>query len=194
MSVPSLLAKELERFTTSWPKEFTDGQIGDLQFGDTKGVSTTHMLIEMLDDWYRALETPTTSIRIIFLDFSKAFDRVNYHKLMKQLELLGTPPFLLKWCAAFLSGRMQSVKIGNYVWPPLRIHGAVPQDAIFGIDWFVIMIDDLKSHPLYIYVGDTTPFKIINDRSESTMQQTTIAVTEWTVKNDMRLNSQKLTK
>ena len=59
---------------------------------------------------------------------------------MEQLELLGTSPFLLKWLAAFLSGRKQ---IGNYVSQLLHIHGAVPQSAIFGMDEFVIMIDDL---------------------------------------------------
>ena len=82
-------------------------------------------------------------------------------------------------CSLF-SGRKQSVKIGNYVSQPLHIHGVVSQSAIFGMDKFVIMIDDLKSpypHPLYKYVDDTTPLEIINGRPKSTIQKMINAVT-----------------
>ena len=53
VSLTSLLAKELERFVTSWLKDIVDHQIGYLQFGNQRGVSTTHLLVKMLDAWER---------------------------------------------------------------------------------------------------------------------------------------------
>ncbi len=97
VSLTSLLAKELERFVATWLKEAIDTKIGYLQFGNQRGVSTTHMLVKMLDSWGKALDEPNTAVRIVLLDFAKAFDRINHHKLLDKLESLGTPTTMLRW-------------------------------------------------------------------------------------------------
>ena len=74
VSLTSLLAKELERFVAEWLKKIVDPQTGYLQFGNQRGVSTTHMLVKMLDTWGKALDMPNTAVRVVFLDFAKAFD------------------------------------------------------------------------------------------------------------------------
>ena len=46
----------------------------------------------------------------------------------------------------------------------LQLNGAVPQSAISGMDAFVIMIDDLKTHhDLYKYVDDCAPFEVVEN-------------------------------
>ena len=54
------------------------------------------------------------------------------------------------------------------------------------------MIDDLKAyHPIYKFVDDSTPFEIVNKNTVSTIQESIDQISEWTCKNDMRLNAQK---
>ena len=57
------------------------------------------------------------------------------------------------------------------------------------------MIDDLKAnHPIYKFIDDGTPFKIVHKDTVSTIQESIDQISEWTSQNDMRLKAQKLTK
>ena len=161
VSLTSLLAKELERFVVSWIKQVTDDKIGDLQFGNAKGVSTTHMLVKILDAWQKAVDKPNTAVRIVFLDFAKAFDSINHNLLMEKFSSFGVPPILQKWIAAFLHNRCQRVKLGDVISKPLILNGAIPQGAIIGMEGFVVMIDDLDApHPIFKYIDDSTHLRL----------------------------------
>jgi len=52
------------------------------------------------------------SARVLFVDFSKAFDRVDHTAVINQLIELGIPGSVVKWFASFLINRQQRVKIG----------------------------------------------------------------------------------
>ena len=58
-----------------------------------------------------------TYVRIIALDFSKAFDLINHEILLAKLEANGVPPNVLRWMASFLLDRTQCVKIGKHTSP-----------------------------------------------------------------------------
>ena len=192
VSLTSLLAKELERIITPWLKESFAYQTDHLQFGNQQGVSTTHMLVKMLHLWHKALDESNTAIRIVFLDFAKAFDRINHNKLLDKYESLETPPTILRWLYSFLQGRTQSVKLGNKISAPKTINGAVPQGAILGLECFTTMIDDMTAeHPVYKYVDDSTPFEILKCNSVSTLQGSINTIQQWSRTNDMRLNAKK---
>ena len=168
VSLTSLLAKELERIITPWLKESFAYQTDHLQFGNQQEVYTTHVLVKMLHLWHKALNEPNTAVRIVFLDFAKAFDRINHNKLLDRYESLETPPTIIRRLYSFLQGTTQSVKIGNKISAPMTINGAVPQGAILGLECFTTMIDDRTAeHPVYKYVDDSTPFEILKCNSVS---------------------------
>ena len=48
---------------------------------------------------------------LILLDFSKVFDKVNYSKLLLQLQFHGIRNATLRWIQAFLSYRQQKVVV-----------------------------------------------------------------------------------
>ena len=79
-----------------------------------KGSSAVDALVEIVHKWYEATDTlGTYYVRILLLDFSKAFDRINHDILLEKLRLCGLPPHLLRWKAAFLLDRTQRVKVNN---------------------------------------------------------------------------------
>ena len=51
--------------------------------------------------------------RILLLDYTKAFDLINHHVLLKKLEVLYVPGLLIQWVKSFLTNRMQQVRVGK---------------------------------------------------------------------------------
>ena len=127
------------------------------------------------------------------IDFSKAFDRIDHNILIHKLQLLNVPAILLNWCADFLLNRQLRVKLGQdkSSWRP--IHGGVPQGTKLGPLFFLVMINDLKCNlPLYKYVDDCTMYEIVSRSSpSSTLQSNIDTISDWTERNNMRLNVSK---
>lgn len=71
-------------------------------------------------------------IDVIYLDFSKAFDRVSHIKLLFELECLGVKGSLLAWFRSYLTGRRHKVVIDNESSDFLLVTSGVPQKSILG--------------------------------------------------------------
>ena len=74
------------------------------QFGCTVRRSTTHALIKLTDEWFKASERSHNFIRILFLDFSKAFDFINYNVLLQKFLDYKFPPNIIIWSLFFFTG------------------------------------------------------------------------------------------
>ena len=55
--------------------------------------------------WYEATDKLNTYVRVVMLDFSKAFDLINHHLLIEKLKVNGIHPHVLRWMATFLLDR-----------------------------------------------------------------------------------------
>ena len=74
---------------------------------------TTHSnFLCCLADWTREVDRENYIV-VIYLNFSKAFDRVPKRRLLYKLQRLGVRGSLIKWIESFLSDRTFSVKVGN---------------------------------------------------------------------------------
>ena len=191
ISLTPLLAKELERFVAKWIREQTTSD-DPLQFGNRQKVSTTHMLVELIHTWAKALDEGKR-VQTVYLDFTKAFDKINHTILMSKYEKDGIDPALLKWLASFLSERQQCVKIDHHISSILTINGAVPQGAILGLEAFCRMIKDMRSSlPIYKFVDDSTISEVLPKKPEESRLQSAIDDTvQWTKDNGMHINAAK---
>ena len=68
-----ILAKLFESIVLKWVDNIIIPQIDDKQFGGMAVTSTTDALVEMLHKWYKATDEPGTTVRVLFLDYSKTF-------------------------------------------------------------------------------------------------------------------------
>ena len=68
-----------------WILEDIGHQIDPKQFGCLRGVSTTLCLLDMFHSWLSKLDAGGCSLRIVLLDFCKAFDRINLNVLITKL-------------------------------------------------------------------------------------------------------------
>ncbi|CAB4023617.1 Hypothetical predicted protein, partial [Paramuricea clavata] len=88
ISLTPCISMAMEEFVTEWILEDIAHKIDHKLFGVTKGTSATLCHLDMFHNWLLNLNTPGQYLRICFLDFSKAFDRINLNILVTKLVLL----------------------------------------------------------------------------------------------------------
>ena len=177
ISLTPVISKVLERYVYQWLLDLILHKIDKFQFGALRGSSTTHALIQLIHDWAEHTDDSKLNnyVRILFLDYAKAFDRINPNILIDKLLKLGIPSYILTWIISFLTDRKQRVKLRDVTSDWMDIWGNVPQGTLLGILLFLIMINDLKvDGPSAKFVDDTTLYdlatctnNIINDRLQT---------------------------
>ena len=110
-----------------------------LQSGFRPGDSTTNQLILITHKIYEALEQGK-GVRMVFLDISKAFDKVWHRGLLLKLERLGVRDPLLKWFRSYLTGRKQQVIIDGQSSDWRQIEAGVPQSSVLGPLLFLFIL------------------------------------------------------
>ena len=114
-------------------------------------------------------------VRVLFIDYSKAFDLIDHTILVSKLKQMGLHNVLIRLVAAFLSDRKQRVKLGQLKSCWLPINGSVTQGSWLGPLLFVLKINDLQFPPeqslCHKYMDDTTLSEILNSFNESQMHE-----------------------
>ena len=102
------------------------------------------------------------SVRTLFVDFTKAFDRVDHTLLLNKMITLGAPPLLVEWMFSFLKGRYHRVKIQGHSSDWIGSNAGMPPGTWLGPLSFIVMIDDLKIACLtHEFVDDVTLTEIL---------------------------------
>ena len=108
---------------------------------------------------------------------------------------MSLPALLVRWMAALLIDRQQSVKIGDTVSNIGYPNGGVPQGTLSGPKKFLVQINDLQTPcPIFKYVDDSTVFDVCNNTSVPRLQESAVVITDWSRRNDMRILLEKLKK
>ena len=96
------LSKTFERIVLDWLLEYVDKHIDWSQFGGRKGSSCNHYIIDMITFilYNQDLKEPK-AVLAAMVDFEKAFNRQNHHKLITKLHEMGVPGWLLNITIGF---------------------------------------------------------------------------------------------
>ena len=79
----------------------------------------------------------------IYLDYEKAFDKVDHRLLLLKLRKYKVHPALVDWIQSFLEERTQIVVINGHHSRPSKIVSGVPQGTVLGPVLFIIFANDL---------------------------------------------------
>ena len=133
---------------------------------------------------------------VVYIDFSKAFDKLDFSILMKKLKRFGITGKVGKWIMSFLMGRKQCVIVnGNKSTPTLVLSG-VPQGSVLGPLLFILFMTDIDKDVQYSfsssYADDTRIMnKIANIEDIYHLQNDMNAMYRWSETNNMVLNDLK---
>ena len=188
ISLTCILAKVAERVLVGHLSKYIIPKIDTRQFGAIKNCSTTHALVSLLHQLHAAADSGKPS-RLLLIDFSKAFDRIDINILTAKLMSYDIPPCLVRWTSAFLQLRYQRVKYQETVSPWVTSHAGVPQGTSLGPLAFLVMINDLDV--TLKYVDDSSVLEITDNPETSKMSLISSNLVEWCDINNMKINPQK---
>ena len=84
-------------------------------------------------------------IRIVFLDFCKAFDLIDHNKLLENIKEMVVTSVLIRGFASYLNERSHFTQFGKEASNFVNVTGGVPQKCKLGPIAFVIKINMLPS-------------------------------------------------
>ena len=169
ISLLPLLAKVFEKilFKHVYNHLISNNLISKNQSGFRPGDSCTNQLLTLTNDIHAAFDDrKCLEVRSVYLDMSKAFDKVWHEGLIFKLEQNGVSGNLLALLKDYLHNRKQRVVLNGVEsdWAP--IFSGVPQGSVLGPLLFLIYINDLedgiKSHVKF-FADDTSLFSIVKD-------------------------------
>lgn len=156
--------------------------------------SCDSQMLEMLDDWSRAMEA-NHAIDAVYMDFRKAFDSVPHARLLHKLYAYGVRGKVLNWIRAFLTDRRQRVVVGASESDWLPVLSGVPQGSVLGPVLFLVYINDLPDHVksnVKIFADDTKLYTRANDSVTREMLQGDIdSLLEWSARWQLPFNVEK---
>ena len=171
-----------------------DGQHGSRAMRST--------LTQLLSHWDNILDGLENGIGVdcVYLDFSKAFDKVETGVLLHKLRDARVLGKLGCWIASFLdsSGRQQAVAVEGRISALSPVVSGVPQGTVLGPVLFLLHIADIASGvatstTVSSYVDDTRANRCISDPAVDcpALQDDLSSIYSWAEKVNMLFNCDK---
>ena len=141
------------------------------QSGFTPGDSGTNQLLSLVHDVHKGFDdNRCLEVRSVYLDMSKAFDKVWHEGLLHKLQQNGINGKLLSLLRNYLSNRKQRVVLNGEAsdWAPIQ--SGVPQGSVLGPLLFLIFINDLEAgiiSQIKFFADDTSLYSVVKDPETS---------------------------
>ena len=165
-----------------------------------KHYSTETALNIITDTLYKSLDSSHCA-QLLLLDLSSAFDTLNHNILIERFKELGIEGSSLSWLTSFLNDRTSSVKVNDYISPPIDILCGVPQGSVLGPLLFSIylrplsnIISKFPNITYHIYADDIQliikiPVNSLNSNLE--LLECASDIINWLLRNDLLVNTSK---
>lgn len=161
------------------------------------GVSTgsTSALTLLSHRVFEFLDSASGAVRVLTLDFSKAFDKVLHEVILCAASRFDIPCNILCWLKDFLRCRQQRVLWNGRFSSWSFISSGVPQGSVLGPLLFTMVVDELKpvfSNSCFIkYADDVSILHFVRSPSEDNLQGEFNHCVDWSKRNSLPLNFRK---
>ena len=197
ISLLSCLSKVIERLVCDRLRVYLEENnlITDAQYGFRRGSSTLDQLLDLYDNIMKNMDEKMVT-KLLFLDVSKAFDKVWHKGLIYKLKRLGIEGDLLEFFKDYLEDRQQRVALKGALSSWITIKAGVPQGSIMGPILFLIYTNDLPSEIqsiIKMFADDTILGATgkTSDECSNILQPNIDQLAAWAKKWKIKLNPSK---
>jgi hypothetical protein len=195
VALTSVAMKVFERIVLSRIKAVTDSKLDAHQFAYRANRSVDDAVALVVHNVLSHLDTQRTYARLLFVDFSSAFNTIVPEKLFQKLMVLGVDMPLCHWILDFLRDRPQTVKIGDRISGSLTLNVGAPQGCVLSPLLFSLFTNDNKSNNQSVltikFSDDTTLGGLIKGNDESVYRGEVARLVGWCSDNNLELNVNK---
>ena len=143
------------------------------QHGSRNKLSTITQLINTTTDWANTLSNKGLT-DIIFLDFSKAFDKISHKFILSKLHYCGIRNHTLSWIGAFLSYRTQTTVDNGVHSNYVDVTSGGTQGSVLGPMLFLLYINDINNaitSQIKLFADDSVLYRSINNQNYQVILQ-----------------------
>ena len=165
------------------------------QHGFRVGRSCLSQLVSHFDNIIHQLEHGQ-NVDVVYIDFAKAFDKVDFLITLRKINTLGIKGKVGRWIQCFLTGRLQSVLVNGVQSKSSSVKSGVPQGSVLGPILFLVLLGDIDQDVLHSLVSsfadDSRITKGVTCQTDvDDLQCDLESIYKWTNENNMALNDDK---
>ena len=195
VALTPIMMKCFERLVKAHIVSILPPRFDPFQFAYRANRSTEDAIASVLHRSLAHLEGKNTSVRMLFLDFSSAFNTIIPQQLVDKLDPLGLGTPLCNWLLDFLTNRPQSVRVGNNSSSVISLSTGSPQGCVLSPLLFTLMTHDccarFSTNHMVKYADDTTVVGLIKDDNEDAYREEVRQLVGWCDTHNLVLNVNK---
>lgn len=195
VALTSVLMKCFERLVLQHIRSSLPPSLDPYQFAYRSNRSTEDAVSTALHSALTHLDKKDSYVRLLFIDFSSAFNTIIPQQLIQKLLRLGLNASLCNWLLDFLTGRPQAVRVGSNSSSVITLNTGAPQGCVLSPLLFTLLTHDCSpSHPSNLFIkfaDDTTVVGLISNNDESHYRSEVNRLASWCSHNNLSLNTEK---
>ncbi len=196
VALTPIFSKCFEKLVRDYICSVLPASLDPLQFAYRSNRSTDDAIAFTLHTALSHLENKNTYVRMLFVDYSSAFNTIVPATLVAKLQTLGLNRSLCSWILDFLTGRSQVVRMGNNTSSPLILNTGAPQGCVLSPLLYSLYTHDCtathSSNVIVKFADDTTVIGLITDNDETAYREEVSTLTKWCQENHLSLNIDKI--
>ncbi|KAG7295249.1 hypothetical protein JYU34_022246 [Plutella xylostella] len=199
ISILPFLSKVLERLVHRQLSDFLvkNYLMNQYQSGFRPGHSTVTALVKITDDVRLGMENGQLTI-LSLLDFSNAFNAVDFDILLGVLRSLNVSPTVIDWFRSYLHGRRQRVRIEDSDSQWCNTLAGVPQGGVLSPLLFAIFINSISDNltsSYHLYADDLQIYSLASPSElHNAIYDTNCdldRISEWSYNYGLKVNPSK---
>ncbi|XP_073668918.1 uncharacterized protein [Paramisgurnus dabryanus] len=195
VALTSHIMKTMERLLLHILQPQVSQSLDRLQFAYQEKIGVEDAIIYLLHRAYSHLDKGKSAVRILFFDFSSAFNTIQPVRLRDKLVQMGVDAHLVSWITDYLTERPQFVRLNDCFSETVISSTGAPQGTVLSPFLFTLYTSDFsyvsESCHMQKFSDDTVIMGCIRDGQEDEYRNLINDFVQWCRLNHLQLNATK---
>ena len=195
VALTSHIMKTMERLVLQVLRPQVRHARDPLQFAYQEKVGVDDAITYLLHRTHSHLDKGKSAVRIMFFDFSSAFNTIQPPRLGDKLLQMGVDAHIVSWITDYLTGRPQFVRLKDGLSDTVISSTGAPQGTVLSPVLFTLYTSDFRynkeSCHLQKFSDDTAIVGCIRDGQEGEYRSLVEDFVQWCKLNHLQLNTTK---